>query len=231
MRSKIVCGFSLIELLITVAVLGIVAGMVIGLTSGAQATSETKMIQSELAEIRKACQQFKRDMGDAPHYLAELFRSPAPAALGGGWNWRTATPVDARLYTYDPATSRGWNGPYLQLKRVDSLWPDAQSQAQHLGTRFREKRIVTVSGTRACELVNFAPVSDPPAILLSHYITQSQSKVAESEGAGTEYTNYSHYELDFSDAAGDVAVIFVNNPESVPNDNVVVARLSLGMKP
>jgi type II secretory pathway pseudopilin PulG len=108
------------ELLIAISVIAVVAGMVLPLLGGVQADSEKKLLQSELTSIRGACLRFKVDMGEAPKYLAELMQPPGDLSSKTFlWRWRPATWEDEnhqRLWRYDPATRRGWNGPYLKAE-------------------------------------------------------------------------------------------------------------------
>ncbi len=69
-----------------------------------------------MAEIRKAIWQFRNDMGVPPHYLAELMQSPDLNDANGGWWWIEAGDPSPAMYEFDPATGRGWNGPYLQME-------------------------------------------------------------------------------------------------------------------
>ncbi len=109
-------GFTLVELLIVIAILAAMAAVAVSLLGGTSDKANEAVVLNDLAEIRKAIWQFRNDMGAPPHYLAELMQSPDPNGANGGWWWREAGDPSPAMYEFDPATGRGWNGPYLQVE-------------------------------------------------------------------------------------------------------------------
>ena len=66
MRLKAEDGFTILELLIVVAILAALAGGVIMVLDGTQEDSASKVAQSEMLEIKKALLKFKQDTGYLP---------------------------------------------------------------------------------------------------------------------------------------------------------------------
>ena len=119
-------GFSLIELLVVVAVLATVAGGVVVSLSGVETHAATELTVRELAELKQAVLRFREDTGflpkQGPFALEPAGQVPEPSA-GVAW---FASPANLSqlienpladtghpLETWDPDTRRGWRGPYL----------------------------------------------------------------------------------------------------------------------
>lgn len=206
-------AFTLVETLLVVALVALVAGTAVALLSGTQEKADKQLIQTECATIRRAVLQFRADLGQSPQHLAELLQSPNPSDTLGGWWWRSSSDkLPTALYSYDPATRRGWNGPYL---KIDTL-SDADQSAI-------EKRLVT-SGSYAVTSADPA-AGKRLAAMLSRYATYPQ-KYRNNDPAQP----VSHYQLDASESS-ELAVRFVVDPLAPPDEAVVVARLKLGVEP
>ena len=133
-------GFTLLELLVVIFLITVIAGTALLGYEGVQDQGRDDITQFEMAEIRKALLQFRRDSGshDFPkqgqYDCANMVNFPSniaslTATEKQGWCNSSANfvmlfenPLD------DPATPgieggwnsdthRGWNGPYLQNKR------------------------------------------------------------------------------------------------------------------
>ncbi|HBP17270.1 MAG TPA: hypothetical protein DEA08_05660 [Planctomycetes bacterium] len=134
--------FTLLEMLIVVSILAVLAGSVIVNLgqAGQQATDD--LGGHQLSQVREALRRFKRDMGYLPHEGLLVAGAPnglvgSPVADPAWQTWfnhpanvlclikapvSSATPatgsftdwhVAASLASYDPASRRGWKGPYL----------------------------------------------------------------------------------------------------------------------
>ncbi len=196
-------------MLVVVALLGIVAGTVVMITSGVSQRTDDQMVQAECAEIRKAVHRFRADMGEPPRFLAELMQPPDPADASGGWWWRTNGTPASSLRSFDPATRRGWSGPYLQS---DLASPATQETAEYRlvgAATYEQATSALATGKRL-------------AVLLSRYTTYPQ----QQDGARM----VSHYQLDFSDP-NEAALRFIKDPLATPGQAQVVARLGLGLQP
>jgi type II secretory pathway pseudopilin PulG len=206
-------AFTLLETLLVVALLALVAGTAVALLSGTREKADEQLIQTECAEIRRAILQFRADLGQSPQRLAELLQSPNPGNALGGWWWRSAGDrLATTLHSHDPATRRGWNGPYLKA--------DALSDANQSGA---EKRLISTG-------IYAVTAADPTsgerlAVMLSRYATYPQRY--QNDDASRPV---SHYQLDASDSS-ELAVRFVADPLAAPDEAVVVARLKLGVEP
>lgn len=102
-------GFTLLELLVAVAIVAAIAGVAVIAADGFQDRARRDLIQADLSRIAEAARRFRADVGRSPKAIAELLQSPLAADTLGGWWWPGATPVPL----YDPVIARGWNGPYL----------------------------------------------------------------------------------------------------------------------
>lgn len=192
-------------MLVVVAILGVMFGIAVMMTSGVSPRTDDQMIQAECAEIRKAAHRFRADMGEPPRFLAELMQSPDPV---GGWWWTDNAPSPS-LRTYDPITRRGWNGPYLQSDFA-SVATQATIESRLVGTTTYERATsVLATGKRL-------------TVLLSRYTTYPQ----QQDGS----TLVSHYQLDFSDP-NEIAVRFVKDPLAAADQIQIVTRLGLGLQP
>lgn len=151
-------AFTLTELLIVVALLSVIAGVALVHYNGVQDQAEQGLGQVELGQLANAVRQFALDMGEPPQFLCELMQSPDPDDAHHGWWWRDGgdhpaldtdgDPVCAAypargLWVYDPATRRGWNGPYIKAE-LSSRWPQRPAVLGQTVTvlDFREVRCV-----------------------------------------------------------------------------------------
>ena len=93
-------GFTLVEILIVVIILGILAAIVIPQFAGASQDARTSNLRSQLQTLRSQIELFKLQHGDAP-----------PQLITNGWTEFTATT------TYGGSTF----GPYMQATPVNPL--------------------------------------------------------------------------------------------------------------
>ena len=99
-------AFTLIELIVVVAILALLAAGIVPYLMGAQDKALEDACRSEIRTYREACIQWKTDIGSYPQSLSDLFRTSAPTYLP---SW---------LQTFDRDTRRGWHGPYCGSGRV-----------------------------------------------------------------------------------------------------------------
>ncbi len=195
-------GFTLVELLIVVAILAAIAAVAVSLLGGASDKAIEAVVRNDLTEIRKAIWQFRNDMGAPPHYLAELMQPPDPNDANGGWWWSEAGNPPSNMYRFDPAMGRGWNGPYLQVEFTSSA--DAE---------VRESRTV-IDGTGESITSDFTAGRRLAAII---------GPEQETDVLLTR----SLYELDFSDPAEARLRYRGSNADPPQAEN----ELGLGIKP
>lgn len=199
------------EVIIVVAILAVVAGLVVTLTGGANRRADEQMVAAECGELREAAQRFAIDMGEPPRLLAELIQSPDPSTTAGGWWWRTDSTPPSRLYTFDPATRRGWNGPYVQ-----------GSLAEAATTETAEIRRLTATTVQRTESNLSGSPKRGLGVIQSRYTSYPQ----KLDGARV----VSHYQLDASDA-NELAIRFVRDPLAADAAAGEVVRLGLGVAP
>ncbi|MBE0471374.1 MAG: type II secretion system protein [Methyloprofundus sp.] len=142
LQPKRQTGFTLLELLVVITLLAIVAGVALVSYEGVQASGRADATRFEMAEIRKALLQFRRDSG-SHDFPGQGIYDCTDDVNGGNITDKNALmtfPAEAgsndadiiawcqhpanfwMLFTdplgkgWNPDTKRGWNGPYLQRK-------------------------------------------------------------------------------------------------------------------
>lgn len=105
-------GFTVLELILVVAILATVAGGVLASLEGAQDRAAGDVTTHELGQVRDAVLAFRRDLGALPvqadaEDLSQLLAAAPPAGVAA----------------WDPALRRGWRGPYLRAVRVQGSPP------------------------------------------------------------------------------------------------------------
>lgn len=129
-------GLTLVELLVVVAILGLVAAMVVVGTGEARERAEEAVSLQQVQRVREAVLRFRSDMGYYPGEGPLAGSQLDLSAIGGEprtieWAdhpmnfWQLfVKPVDRERperWTWNPANARGWRGPYLQLTSNDRL--------------------------------------------------------------------------------------------------------------
>lgn len=115
-------GFTLIELLAVIVLLAIVATLTTAGMADVGAEARDDLAQIEIAEIRKALQQFKRDVGHFPDAAGNHDEGARLGLLSRCQDSNAAAEdYDQGCREHSPDTKRGWNGPYLLAERNDGL--------------------------------------------------------------------------------------------------------------
>lgn len=133
-------GFTLLELLAVIALMAVVAGTAVLAYEGVQDQGRQDATRFEMAEIRNALLQFRRDSGsnnlpgqgvyvcedpaNAGKINPDLVNLPAEAGVTDAAKlaWCESPANFWMLFAdplgngWNPDTHRGWNGPYLQRK-------------------------------------------------------------------------------------------------------------------
>ena len=89
-------GFSLIEILIVVALIALIAGMVANQVFGGQDRAKVKMAQSQVAALAGKISQFEMDTGEVPQRIDELVSASS--------------------------NMKGWLGPYSKESELKDPW-------------------------------------------------------------------------------------------------------------
>lgn len=89
-------GFSLIEILIVVALIALIAGMVANQVFGGQDRAKVKMAVSQLASLSGKIEQYEMDTGSLPNNINDLVR--------------------------ESGSTKGWLGPYSKESELKDPW-------------------------------------------------------------------------------------------------------------
>ena len=89
-------GFSLIEILVVIALIGIVATLVIRNVGGGFASGQAKAAKSQLASVGMSIEQYYLDNGSYPERLEDLVTKPSSAP--------------------------NWAGPYAKPSQLQDPW-------------------------------------------------------------------------------------------------------------
>ena len=92
-------GFSLIEILIVVALIATIAGVVANQVFGGQDRAKVKIAQSQLASLAGKVEQFEMDTGSLPNSLNDLVTQSG--------------------------STKGWLGPYSKESELKDPWNTA----------------------------------------------------------------------------------------------------------
>ena len=89
-------GFSLIEILIVVALIALIAGMVANQVFGGRARANVKLAESGVADLAGKIENFEMDVGSLPERLEDLVK--------------------------EPGNAKGWLGPYAKESSLKDPW-------------------------------------------------------------------------------------------------------------
>lgn len=146
-RTRSVHGFTLVELVIIIVVLGLIAAVGIPKIGGLLGESKSSASKAEMAELKKAIignpqvvagsslvsRGFEGDVGFAPSSLQDLATKPDSVSA------------------WDRIQERGWHGPYIDASDGDYL-KDAWGAAYVYDG---SARTITSSGSGSDITINF----------------------------------------------------------------------------
>src|SRR6056297_1327732 len=89
-------GFSLIELLVVLVILGLIAGLVVPNIMGRGEDAKSRTALAEVQRLSMAVDEFYLDTGRAPRELSELVERPGSVS--------------------------NWNGPYVNNSNLNDPW-------------------------------------------------------------------------------------------------------------
>lgn len=128
-HHEIEAGFTLLELLVVVALLATVAFIATGTYGKVNDEAAVQLVYVEMAEIAQAVKRFKADTGYYPGQgpfqysgvgAGEIESSNLPSSVDAAWLaddsnfYLLITPVSPLpSKDFDPSTGLGWRGPYL----------------------------------------------------------------------------------------------------------------------
>ena len=101
-------GFTLLEVIVVVAILAILAGLVLPNFSGIIGNAKTTMVQGQLEKAREACFSFNADTGTWPNEYSDNDADGYRQLTNG-------KEVSGSMIA-------GWDGPYLERSFVTNEW-------------------------------------------------------------------------------------------------------------
>ena len=105
-------GFTLIELILVVTIIGVLAAMIVPRFAGRSEQAKIARTRSDIASISTALDLYEWDLGQYPASLEELARRDPPSGV----------------------EASQWNGPYLKKALPKDPWGRAyvyQQESQH----------------------------------------------------------------------------------------------------
>lgn len=111
-KSQRTKGFTLLELLTVLALIAVVAAVALAAYDGVGEQAEYDAAKVEMAEVRKALLQFRRDVGDFPADLLQL----------GSYSASAVTALGNTYAEWDKDAHRGWHGPYISRSFDKDPW-------------------------------------------------------------------------------------------------------------
>jgi general secretion pathway protein G len=89
-------GFTLVEIVIVIALIGLILAVVANRIMGSQKRAEYKLAQTQLQTLSGKIEQYQADVGSLPDSLDQLVTAPANAS--------------------------GWLGPYSRTEELQDPW-------------------------------------------------------------------------------------------------------------
>jgi general secretion pathway protein G len=89
-------GFTLIEIVVVIALIGLILGVVANRLMGSQARAEYKLAETSLGNLAAKIDQYDADVGGLPDNLEQLVTAPSDAP--------------------------GWLGPYAKAEELKDPW-------------------------------------------------------------------------------------------------------------
>ncbi|NPA29668.1 MAG: type II secretion system major pseudopilin GspG [Epsilonproteobacteria bacterium] len=109
-------GFSLLELMIVIVILGLLSALVLPNLLGKAEQAKSKLVCIQMKQIEEALKSFRFDNGDYPtteEGLAALLRNPDPEKYT---NYTAGGYLDGKSVPKDP-----WKHPYIYIKEDDGI--------------------------------------------------------------------------------------------------------------
>ncbi|MEE9488525.1 MAG: prepilin-type N-terminal cleavage/methylation domain-containing protein [Candidatus Brocadiales bacterium] len=137
MNTRYKNGFTMIEIVVVIAIIGILAGMLVPMVRGYVGTAKERRAEQDTEALGKAMLAFNRDTARFPIYQSGSATAPtdavfvalvtsegaAPGGGADGWNSATVDTFEDQLknntVSYPTTGEFAWRGPYIGPVRKD----------------------------------------------------------------------------------------------------------------
>lgn len=112
-------GLTMIELLVTLAVLAVLSGIAVPVVTHQLEKSKANSTRSEMGNLGKALRAYASDVGFDPN---DVVAGRFPPEVPGPGRYRTILGADLEINQtgsgWNAALHKGWNGPYVSPERI-----------------------------------------------------------------------------------------------------------------
>ena len=127
LKASVKNGFTLIEVLVTVVVIGVLAAVVIPAVTSQVTAGDSSRVINDLNNVRTGIENFDIAVRQFPGDVEDLVNKPGTTTTGSG------TDVDADISGGSLTGNAGWNGPYIEATVPSTI---ASSTASASGAAF-----------------------------------------------------------------------------------------------
>ena len=103
-KKRLSKGFTLVELMLVVVIIGMLAGLVIPNVTGMRRGAAIRTTRGQMQALETAILSYQMDLDQLPRNLEDLINDPGVSGWAGPYTHRGRMPKDAwgREFRYDP---------------------------------------------------------------------------------------------------------------------------------
>ena len=217
-------GFTLIELIIVIAIIGILGTIGYQFAAKAMAKAKAAQLESQLRQIQAGLAKYYKDMGTFPYYLEYLIKKPDATNYNGevgqgGWDSFSA----ATGAGDDPELVDYWGGPYIDGMKVS---PDVQ----HCLLSTLGGPICFGAMVKSDDSNTSTVFSNPGQVINYPFASSSTATISQGKVShGNDETSDAYFNvLQIADVPKDIAMYIykdMNGKNPLPGGNLVQTAL------